>query len=301
MLVDQLEEAGVGLGPRRRRHRQVLEGDPVAGDQVAQVGMVRHHHGDVDGQLPRPPAVEEVDQAVVVLRHHDQHPLALVLPAHPHGGAQGRRPRLEGVLDAARVLDRRLEPGPHAEHPRRLVAELGVLQDVGVELDQPLGDAGHDPRPVGAHEGEDVDGHRAQLCRVRRPCVVCRCCALCTRATTFGEYEVGRSGVRTSCNRTNGGLAMGIGISVFLIAVGAILTFAVNATVSGLDLSTIGVILMIAGAIGLATTLFMFGGGGGGRRTVVTDTYVDDDVVVDPGVTPPAHHRLLTNRHRTHA
>jgi uncharacterized protein DUF6458 len=77
---------------------------------------------------------------------------------------------------------------------------------------------------------------------------------------------------------------MGIGVSVFLIAVGAILTFAVNATVSGLDLSTIGVILMVVGGIGLATTLLIFGGGGwGARRTAVSDTYVEDDVV-EPGV-----------------
>ncbi len=77
---------------------------------------------------------------------------------------------------------------------------------------------------------------------------------------------------------------MGIGASVFLIAVGAILTFALNVTVSGLDLSTIGVILMIAGAIGLVASLFIFGGPGwGGRRTVVSDTYVEDDVV-DPVV-----------------
>ena len=40
---------------------------------------------------------------------------------------------------------------------------------------------------------------------------------------------------------------MGIGVSVFLFAVGAILTFAVNATVSGIDIATVGVILMIAG------------------------------------------------------
>ena len=52
---------------------------------------------------------------------------------------------------------------------------------------------------------------------------------------------------------------MGIGVSVFLFAVGAILTFAVNATVSGLDLSTVGVILMIAGALGLIMTLLVFG------------------------------------------
>ena len=72
---------------------------------------------------------------------------------------------------------------------------------------------------------------------------------------------------------------MGIGASVFLIAIGAILAFAVDLTVSGLDLSTIGVILMIAGAIGLVVTMLVFGGGGGwgGRRTTV----VEDDVI-DP-------------------
>jgi uncharacterized membrane protein len=52
---------------------------------------------------------------------------------------------------------------------------------------------------------------------------------------------------------------MGIGASIFLIAVGAILAFAVNATFSGISVQTIGYILMIVGAIGLLTTLFIFG------------------------------------------
>ncbi|HST46851.1 DUF6458 family protein [Jatrophihabitans sp.] len=50
---------------------------------------------------------------------------------------------------------------------------------------------------------------------------------------------------------------MRIGASLFLIAVGAILTFAVTADVNGLDLSTIGVILMIVGAAGLLITVAM--------------------------------------------
>jgi Domain of unknown function (DUF6458) len=69
---------------------------------------------------------------------------------------------------------------------------------------------------------------------------------------------------------------MGIGVSLILIAVGAILTWAVNATVSGLDINTIGVILMIVGAIGLVLSLMFWsswGGVGGTRRTT---TYVDD-------------------------
>ncbi len=64
---------------------------------------------------------------------------------------------------------------------------------------------------------------------------------------------------------------MGIGVSVFLFAVGAILTFAVNATVSGLDLATVGVILMVAGAVGLIMTMLVFGRRGGTTETVVED------------------------------
>ena len=48
---------------------------------------------------------------------------------------------------------------------------------------------------------------------------------------------------------------MGIGVSLILIAAGAILTWAVNATVSGVDINTIGVILMVVGAIGLILVL----------------------------------------------
>jgi Domain of unknown function (DUF6458) len=70
---------------------------------------------------------------------------------------------------------------------------------------------------------------------------------------------------------------MGIGVSLILIAAGAILTWAVNATVSGVDINTIGVILMVVGVIGLLLSLMFWSswGGVGGtsrRRT----TYVDE-------------------------
>ena len=52
---------------------------------------------------------------------------------------------------------------------------------------------------------------------------------------------------------------MGIGASVFLIALGAILAFAVDFELAGLDIKVIGIILMIAGAIGLALTMLVFG------------------------------------------
>lgn len=51
--------------------------------------------------------------------------------------------------------------------------------------------------------------------------------------------------------------AVGISISLLLIAVGAILTWAVTATVSGVDVTAVGVILMIVGAFGLVLSLLL--------------------------------------------
>ena len=50
---------------------------------------------------------------------------------------------------------------------------------------------------------------------------------------------------------------MGIGTSIFLLAVGAILAFAVTDAVSGVDLTTIGYILMAAGALGLIISMIV--------------------------------------------
>jgi hypothetical protein len=52
---------------------------------------------------------------------------------------------------------------------------------------------------------------------------------------------------------------VGIGASIFLIAVGAILAFAVEAKVAGLDIMVVGVILMVAGALGLLFTALIWG------------------------------------------
>jgi hypothetical protein len=48
---------------------------------------------------------------------------------------------------------------------------------------------------------------------------------------------------------------LSIGGSILLIAVGAILKFAVNVSVSGVNLQTVGVILMIVGVLGLVLSL----------------------------------------------
>ena len=60
---------------------------------------------------------------------------------------------------------------------------------------------------------------------------------------------------------------MGIGASVFMLAVGAIITFAFNIRVGWLDLDVVGWILMAAGALGLILTLGVFGR----RRSTVVE------------------------------
>jgi hypothetical protein len=52
---------------------------------------------------------------------------------------------------------------------------------------------------------------------------------------------------------------MGIGVSIFLIAVGAILAFAVNYTLAGVDIQVVGWILMVVGVIGLLMTALIWG------------------------------------------
>lgn len=70
---------------------------------------------------------------------------------------------------------------------------------------------------------------------------------------------------------------MRIGASLFLIAVGAILKFAITAHVNGIDLGAVGVILMIVGVIGLLFDLVLWGTR---RRTVIEHrpgvTYVSE-------------------------
>ena len=66
---------------------------------------------------------------------------------------------------------------------------------------------------------------------------------------------------------------MATGISLFFLAVGAILTFAIDTNVSGVDIDTIGVILMVIGLLGMLFSLVLWDSW--------TPRHRDDDVVLD--------------------
>jgi hypothetical protein len=69
---------------------------------------------------------------------------------------------------------------------------------------------------------------------------------------------------------------LGIGVSLFLFAVGAILTWAVNVEVAGLDINVIGIILMIVGAIGFVASMLFWAPWAPYRREPRRDPHVDE-------------------------
>ncbi len=79
---------------------------------------------------------------------------------------------------------------------------------------------------------------------------------------------------------------MGYGVSIFFLAVGAVLTWAVNATVEGIEIQTIGVILMAVGGVGLVFSLLFWSSFSERRRgdLVVERDVVRGDTVVERDV-----------------
>jgi hypothetical protein len=70
---------------------------------------------------------------------------------------------------------------------------------------------------------------------------------------------------------------MTLGTSLFLIAVGAVLRFAVNVTTNGFNIHTVGVILMIVGAVGFILSLLWMTMWADRRNRVVREHVVYDD------------------------
>jgi hypothetical protein len=71
---------------------------------------------------------------------------------------------------------------------------------------------------------------------------------------------------------------MGISVSLLLAAAGAALIWAVNATVSGVNIHAIGVILLIVGLIGFVTSIFFWSSWGGFSARGTTTTVTHDRV-----------------------
>lgn len=90
---------------------------------------------------------------------------------------------------------------------------------------------------------------------------------------------------------------MGVGSSIIVFAIGAILKFATNVHSSSFNIQTIGVILMIVGAVGFVVSLFFWaswGGFGGYRRR--TRTMYQDPGYARRDVDPRYRDTAMTGR-----
>ncbi len=158
-LLHLCERGGFGLG--LLADGDVPEGHAVPLHEAAQVLVVGDHAGDVALELARPPAVEQVGQAVVLLAREQHDPLGHVgvadVPLHVElrgdvleGGGEfvgAERERLGADLDAQEELAR---------------VEVGVLSRLDhrpAERRDEAGDGGHDADAVRARDGEDVSTH----------------------------------------------------------------------------------------------------------------------------------------------
>ena len=95
---------------------------------------------------------------------------------------------------------------------------------------------------------------------------------------------------------------MGLGTSIFLIAVGAILKFAVDVQNENVDVETIGAILMIVGIVGAVLSMFFWstwgGFGNGGQLNSRRRTVVEDDGVAPVDAAPVAGRRRVVYEER---
>ena len=71
---------------------------------------------------------------------------------------------------------------------------------------------------------------------------------------------------------------MGVGTSIVLIAVGAILKYAVTASISGIRLDTVGTILLIIGILGLVISLLYMAVWSDRDRGYRRERVVEDEV-----------------------
>ena len=104
------------------------------------------------------------------------------------------------------------------------------------------------------------------------------------RAAASGPDVPARFSSAIGLGKPNG---MPLGTSIFLIAVGAILRYAVTASVDGINLQTVGLILIIVGIVGLVLSIFYMSPGRRGAvgrrdRVVERDPYDEPPVLLSP-------------------
>lgn len=122
------------------------------------VGDDPHHF---HAQLPDTVAIEQIDQTMIRFRREDQHLASLVARAEGPVERQLLRQRPEPFGKRRRRIRAQRHHQPHEEAPGFGIVELMCLLDIPAMREQRGGDAGDDPRPVGARQRKKKSAHQS--------------------------------------------------------------------------------------------------------------------------------------------
>ncbi|ABA49823.1 hypothetical protein BURPS1710b_0776 [Burkholderia pseudomallei 1710b] len=162
--VDHLEHArflrGFRVGRRARGEREMMERNVVTRGELIEILVVRHDRRDLDRQLARAVAEQQVVQAMADLRHEDHdarlHRRVVQLPAHRERLGERRELGAQGVERGRRAARARLlEMHAHEEFAGAAVAELRRIEDIAAALEQKARDRVNDAAPVRARQFQD--------------------------------------------------------------------------------------------------------------------------------------------------
>jgi hypothetical protein len=157
LFLDQRPELRLLLGLGLVRHRKMEERNVVRGRELVGVAMVGHDRHRVHRQSTDAVSVQQIVEAMIELRDHDQHarPRLCVVQRPAHREALADRYKRRGQRGAFRRDLETLEQHAHHEPVGVHVAELCTVDDVAAVVGEEAADGADDARPVTAGQGQD--------------------------------------------------------------------------------------------------------------------------------------------------
>jgi hypothetical protein len=172
-IVDHIAKLLFGDVTRVAGDRNVMKRDAVVGGHGGERVVIRHNRDDLEGQISVVDAIENVEEAVVVLGDHDHDAVRVSKITNSKIGAETFEISSERLVDVGEASIR-FEVSSHRKETGHGIGELVVFEDVATEAHHGLRDGENNSRLVGALERRDEVSHGYVLtlgkvqCRARR-------------------------------------------------------------------------------------------------------------------------------------
>lgn len=143
------------------RYRNVVERDPLTLHHLTEVFVIGDHTGDIERQLPRTPAPQQICEAVAKLAGHQHHTHPALCRANAPLGDQlvCERLKLAPELNEIAAQGMGINRQPREEPARMSIGKLMHFLEVASVLGDKAGDAGQEADTVGTGELQEGRGH----------------------------------------------------------------------------------------------------------------------------------------------